>query len=53
MEKDGDKIKVTEEEASNKTTPQGVRWVLGISLFLALAVMTFVWIIPALTTALK
>ncbi|HEY9092465.1 hypothetical protein [Parasphingorhabdus sp.] len=49
MEKDGEKIKVSEEEASNKTTPQGVRWVLGISLLLALGVMTFAWIIPALT----
>lgn len=49
MERDGDNISVTEEEASNKTTPQGVRWVLVVSLVLALAAMTIVWIIPALT----
>lgn len=49
MERDGDNIKMSEEEASNKTTPQGVRWVLAISLILALGAMTFVWIIPAVT----
>jgi len=49
MEKQGDNIKVTEKEASNKTRPQGVRWVLAISLILALGAMTFAWIIPALT----
>lgn len=49
MDKDGDNISVSEEEASNKTNPQGVRWVLGISLILALIAMTVVWIIPAVT----
>ena len=49
MERDGDHISVSEEEASNKTSPQGVRWVLAISLTLALIAMTVVWIIPAVT----
>ncbi|WP_422343143.1 hypothetical protein [Parasphingorhabdus sp.] len=49
MERDGDEILVTEKEASNKTRPQGVRWVLAVSLLAALIAMSFVWIIPALS----
>lgn len=48
MERHGDEISVTEKEASNKTRPQGVRWVLGWSLLAALIAMSLVWIIPAL-----
>ena len=49
MEKHGEEITVTEEEATNKTNPQGVRWVLGISLALIIVAMTVVWVIPALS----
>ncbi len=49
MERHGDEISVTEKEASNKTRPQGVRWVLAFSLVAALIAMSFVWIIPALS----
>ena len=44
MQKHGEEITVTEEEATNKTKPQGVRWILGISLALVIIVMTIAWI---------
>ncbi|NCN83597.1 MAG: hypothetical protein GW808_14355 [Sphingomonadales bacterium] len=50
MEKHGDKIEVTEREASNKPSkPHHVRIVLAVSLLLAVVVMSLVWIIPALS----
>ncbi len=48
MEKHGEHIDVTEEEASAGTKNHGVRYVLGISLFLAIAVLSLAWIIPAI-----
>ncbi len=50
MERDGDKIVVTPEEASNVPSKQhGVRWVLAVSLILAVIAMSMIWIIPALS----
>ncbi|MEH6757368.1 MAG: hypothetical protein V7676_07640 [Parasphingorhabdus sp.] len=49
MERHGDEVSVTEEEAGSKASPQGVRWVLAVSLVAALIAMTIVWIIPALS----
>ncbi|MEP3227161.1 MAG: hypothetical protein ABJO01_14375 [Parasphingorhabdus sp.] len=49
MERHGDEILVTEKEASNKTRPQGVRWVLAFSMIAALVAMSLAWIIPALS----
>ncbi|WP_422061715.1 hypothetical protein [Sphingopyxis sp.] len=43
-----DHIEVTETEASGGVKGQGVRYVLVISLILAVIVMSAVWIIPAL-----
>jgi len=37
------------EDARAGSTPHVVRWVLGISLTLAVVAMSVVWIIPALT----
>lgn len=48
MHKDGDKIDVTEQEASGGVKHQGVRYVLAISLLLAVIVMSAAWILPAL-----
>ena len=42
------KFQITERDAKAGSRPQGMRWVLGISLFGALAAMSLVWIIPAL-----
>ncbi len=49
MEKHGDEIDVTESEAKAGARPQGVRIVLAISLILAIIIMTFIWVIPALS----
>ncbi|MEM8919210.1 MAG: hypothetical protein AAGE37_10150 [Pseudomonadota bacterium] len=42
------KIQINERDAKAGSRPQGMRWVLGISLFAALAAMSLAWIIPAL-----
>tara|TARA_R110000772_G_scaffold18400_38_gene52005 strand:- start:16210 stop:16413 length:204 start_codon:yes stop_codon:yes gene_type:complete len=50
MEKHGDKIEVTEREASNKPRKShNVRIVLAVSLLLAIVTLSIVWIVPALS----
>ncbi len=48
MHKDGDKIDVTVEEASGGIKNQGVRYVLAISLFLAIIALSFMWMTGAI-----
>jgi hypothetical protein len=48
MERHGDEIHVTTEEARSGSTPHIVRYVLGISLALAIAAMSAIWITGAL-----
>ncbi|MCM8558011.1 hypothetical protein [Sphingomicrobium sediminis] len=48
MERQGDEVHVTEEEATGAVKPHVGRWVLGISVLLAVIAMSLVWIIPAL-----
>jgi len=43
-----DHVEVTDEEASSGIKGQGVRYVLGISLVLAVIILSIVWVIPAL-----
>ena len=43
-----DHVEVTETEASSGVKGQGVRYVLTISLLLAVIVMSAAWILPAL-----
>lgn len=43
-----DHVEVTTEEASGGVKGHNVRYVLGISLFLAIIVMSAAWIIPSL-----
>lgn len=43
-----DHVEVTETEASSGVKGQGVRYVLAISLLLAVIVMSGAWILPAL-----
>ncbi len=47
MHKDGDKIDVTEVEASGGVKNVGVRYVLAISLVLAIIVLSAMWITGA------
>jgi hypothetical protein len=49
MERQGDELHVTEEEASGGTQPHIVRYILGISLLLVTALLSLVWIIGSLT----
>jgi hypothetical protein len=49
MEKQGDEVHVTEEEATGAVKPHVGRWVLGVSMVLIVIAMTLVWIIPALS----
>ena len=47
MHKDGDHIDVTEEEASGGVKNQGVRYVLAISLLLAIVALSLMWMTGA------
>ena len=49
MERQGDEVHVTETEASGGSQPHIVRYVLGISLLLVVALMSLVWIIGSTT----
>jgi hypothetical protein len=49
MERRGEEVHIEIDEARAGVTNHGVRWVLGISLTLALIAMSAVWIIPSLT----
>ena len=43
-----DHVEVTDEEASSGVKGHGMRYVLAISLLLAVVVLSAVWILPAL-----
>ncbi len=49
MERHGDEIHVNTTEASGGITRQGVRYVLAISLVLAIAALSIIWITGALS----
>lgn len=50
MQRHGDEVDVTTDEARAGSTPHIVRYVLLISLFLAAAAMTIAWVTGALTS---
>lgn len=45
MERQGDELHVSEEEASGGVQPHIVRYVLGISLLLVVLLMSAIWIL--------
>jgi hypothetical protein len=45
MERQGDEVHVSEEEASGGSRPHIVRYILGISLILVVALMSLIWIV--------
>ncbi len=49
MERRGDEVHVSEIEASAGTQPHIVRYVLGISLLLAVGLLSLVWIVGSIT----
>ena len=48
MERYGEEVPIETDEARGGSTPHIVRWVLGISLFLAIVLLSIVWISSAL-----
>jgi hypothetical protein len=44
-----DHVELTENEASGGIKEQGVRYVLAVSLLLAVVAMSLMWIVPAVT----
>ncbi|GGC31719.1 hypothetical protein GCM10011371_18970 [Novosphingobium marinum] len=51
MERKGDEVHVSEDEARSGSTPHIVRYVLIISLVLAILALSAIWITGALTSA--
>lgn len=49
MERQGDEVHVSEEEASAGSQPHIVRYVLGFSLILVVALMSGIWIVGSIT----
>ena len=49
MERRGNEVHVSEIEASAGTQPHIVRYVLGISLLLAVGLLSLVWIVGSMT----
>ena len=50
MERHGDEVDVSEEEASGGEKSNIMRYILVISLFLAIAAMTIIWVTGSLTS---
>lgn len=44
MERQGDEVHIETDEARGGSAPNIVRWVLGISLFAAIALLSVIWI---------
>jgi len=49
MERQGDEVHVETDDARGGSTPNVVRWVLAISLFSAIALLSVIWITGAVT----
>jgi hypothetical protein len=50
MERQGDEVHVQTDEARSGNTPHIVRYILAISLFLAIAALSLIWITGALSS---
>ena len=50
MERQGDEVHIETNEARGGSTPHIVRYVLIISLLLAIAALTFIWVTGAVST---
>jgi hypothetical protein len=49
MERQGDEVHIETDEARGASTPHIVRYVLAISLLLAIAALTLIWVTRAAT----
>lgn len=50
MDRKGDEIHIRSDEASSGARPQGVRYVLAISLLLVIIALSTIWITGALNS---
>ena len=50
MERQGDEVHIETDEARGASTPHIVRYVLAISLLLAIAALTLIWVLGAAST---
>jgi len=49
MQREGDEVHIETDEARGASSPNVVRWVLAISLFAAIALLSVIWITGAAT----
>jgi hypothetical protein len=49
MERQGDEVHVSQEEASGGVQPHIVRYVLGVSLLLVVVLLSLIWILGSIT----
>lgn len=49
MEREGDEVHVSQEEASGGVQPHIVRYVLAVSLLLVVVLMSLIWILGSVT----
>jgi hypothetical protein len=49
MERHGDEIHISTQEARGGATPHIARYILAISLFLAVGALSLIWIVAALS----
>ena len=49
MEREGDEVHVSQEEASGGVQPHIVRYILGVSLLLVVVLMSAIWILGSVT----
>jgi hypothetical protein len=49
MERQGDEVHVSQEEASGGVQPHIVRYILGVSLLLVVALLSAIWILGSVT----
>jgi hypothetical protein len=49
MERQGDEVHVSQEEASGGVQPHIVRYVLGVSLLLVVVLLSLIWILGSVT----
>lgn len=49
MERQGDEVHVSQEEASGGVQPHIVRYVLGVSLLLVIVLLSLIWILGSVT----
>jgi hypothetical protein len=49
MERHGDEVHLSEEEATGAVRQHNVRYVLGVSLLLVVVLMSLIWILGSIT----